>query len=116
MDIDWRKNAACLGRDPELFFPIGTDDFSLGQVREAKDVCRGCQAIAACLAWAVTNGPVAGIWGGTAENERTIAGRGDMAVVGPTGGGSSTGRAESRDGWRREVDASKQTLRSGEVL
>ncbi len=82
MDFEWRKNAACLASDPELFFPIGADDCSPGQVREAKAICRGCPVVAACLAWAVTNGPVAGIWGGTTETERAIACRRSVALVG----------------------------------
>lgn len=47
---DWRTQAACLGRDPELFFPHPSD-------REGEDaavaVCWGCPVEADCLAHAL---------------------------------------------------------------
>ena len=68
--MGWRKEAACRRQDPELFFPIGSGDSALHQMKEARAVCRRCPAVEPCLTWATTNGPVAGIWGGTTEAER----------------------------------------------
>jgi WhiB family redox-sensing transcriptional regulator len=66
---DWRNYAACHDVDPDLFFPLGTSDAALPQVDEAKQVCRTCPVCGPCLRWALDHG-VAGVWGGTTEEER----------------------------------------------
>ncbi|MBO0850661.1 MAG: WhiB family transcriptional regulator [Pseudonocardia sp.] len=68
--MDWRDGAACLGEDPELFFPIGTTGVGLRQVAQAKSVCRGCPVTGECLAWALDTGQLYGVWGGLSEDER----------------------------------------------
>ncbi|MBY8876086.1 WhiB family transcriptional regulator [Actinacidiphila acidipaludis] len=68
--MNWRLTAACRDLDPDVFFPIGTGGMSLVQIAEAKTVCRRCPVAEQCLAWAVGDGRVEGIWGGTTENER----------------------------------------------
>jgi WhiB family transcriptional regulator, redox-sensing transcriptional regulator len=68
--MDWRDRAACRDEDPELFFPIGSTGPALRQVDEAKAVCHRCQAIDACLTWALDSDQDAGIWGGRDEIER----------------------------------------------
>jgi WhiB family redox-sensing transcriptional regulator len=72
---DWRDSAACRRADPELFFPIGTDDASLDQARRAQQVCESCPVRAACLAWALAQPGTSGIWGGTTEDERRVLAR-----------------------------------------
>jgi WhiB family redox-sensing transcriptional regulator len=62
---DWRRRAACVGVDPELWFPVGP----LADVSEARAVCVGCPVRAVCLAWALERG-VQGVWGGLTEDER----------------------------------------------
>lgn len=61
----WQDLAACLGCDPELFFPppktIAT---------QAKAVCQGCEVRAECLAYAIETHQKHGIWGGLAPKER----------------------------------------------
>lgn len=69
-DMDWRDRAACLGEDPELFFPIGTTGPGLRQVAQAKSVCRGCPVAVECLAWALDTDQRQGVWGGLSEDER----------------------------------------------
>ena len=39
--MDWRSRAACLDKDPELFFPVGNTGPALLQIEEAKTVCSG---------------------------------------------------------------------------
>jgi len=64
MSGDWREHAACLGMDPDLFFPPETG--GKAQARKAKAVCARCPVRGACLADAMPFG----IWGGTAERDR----------------------------------------------
>jgi WhiB family redox-sensing transcriptional regulator len=62
---DWRHQAACVGADPELWFPVGP----LADVSEAKAVCAGCPVRAVCAVWALERS-VQGVWGGLTEVER----------------------------------------------
>jgi WhiB family transcriptional regulator, redox-sensing transcriptional regulator len=68
--VSWRQSAACLGGDPELFFPVGTSGPAVLQVEAAKAVCRGCPVAAPCLTWALDAGVEHGVWGGLTEEER----------------------------------------------
>jgi WhiB family transcriptional regulator, redox-sensing transcriptional regulator len=68
--MDWRQNAACIGEDPELFFPVGTTGPALDQVEQAKAVCRTCPVIEQCLEWALASNQDSGVWGGMSEDER----------------------------------------------
>ena len=67
---DWRDDAACLRADPDLFFPIGTTGPALGQVDQAKRICLACPVRTPCLQWALGQGILSGVWGGTTEEER----------------------------------------------
>ncbi|WP_055494196.1 WhiB family transcriptional regulator [Streptomyces sp. TP-A0356] len=68
--MDWLRYAACVGEDPELFFPVGTTGPAVVEAAAAKRVCRRCPVIDECLAWALSSGQTAGVWGGTDERER----------------------------------------------
>ena len=70
ISMDWRSRAACLEKDPELFFPVGNTGPALLQIEEAKSVCRRCPVIDTCLQWAIESGQDAGVWGGMSEDER----------------------------------------------
>jgi len=50
--MTWRKRAACLNEDPELFFPIGNTGPAFRQIENAKAVCRRCEVVDTCLKWA----------------------------------------------------------------
>src|SRR5690606_26612296 len=63
----WRDGAACLGVDPDLFFP---PQGGATNGAEAKQICGGCPVQAECLDYAVTTAQKYGIWGGTNERER----------------------------------------------
>jgi WhiB family transcriptional regulator, redox-sensing transcriptional regulator len=68
---DWRQRAACLGEDPELFFPAATAGLAVQfQAVQAKAVCARCPVADRCLAQALAFGDEAGIWGGLDEAER----------------------------------------------
>ena len=68
--MDWRHRAACRDEDPELFFPIGNTGPALLQIEEARAVCRRCEVVDSCLAWALESGQDAGVCGGMSEDER----------------------------------------------
>ncbi|QUF07840.1 WhiB family transcriptional regulator [Actinosynnema pretiosum subsp. pretiosum] len=63
---DFGAHPACVGEDPELFFPLPAQH---DQVAAAKAVCGWCPVRQACLTNALHHG-VEGVWGGTTEEER----------------------------------------------
>ena len=65
----WRRCATCRGKDPELFFPVGSAGPALAQIAEAKKTCR-CAVRGACLVFAMATGQEHRIWGGLTEDER----------------------------------------------
>ena len=68
--MDWRSRAACLDKDPELFFPVGNTGPALLQIEEAKAICLTCPVQEVCLQWAIDTGQDSGVWGGMSEDER----------------------------------------------
>ena len=68
--LKWSLRAACLDEDPELFFPIGVTGPAVQQIKDAKQVCRRCEVVDACLDWALRTGQDSGVWGGLSELER----------------------------------------------
>jgi len=64
-ELRWQDQAACLGMDPDLFFPERG-----ASTREAKSICRSCVVRGDCLEFALRNGEKFGIWGGMSERER----------------------------------------------
>lgn len=71
----WQLHAECRDEDPELFFPLGTTAAAVRQAEVAKQVCARCPVTEPCLADAVRNRWLEGVWGGTTEQERRRAGR-----------------------------------------
>lgn len=67
---DWRARGACLGEDPELWFPIGTTSSDLLIIEQAKTICRRCPSVEHCLQWALDTRQDSGIWGGLDEKQR----------------------------------------------
>ncbi|MET9381367.1 WhiB family transcriptional regulator [Streptomyces sp. NPDC002928] len=68
--MEWLRSAACVGEDPELFFPVGSTGPALRDIAAAKRVCARCPVLTPCLAFALSSGQASGVWGGTAEEER----------------------------------------------
>ena len=60
------RGAACVGADPDLFFPseAGGPEAYRARVAEASAICAGCPARAACYERALQNGERHGVWGG----------------------------------------------------
>lgn len=72
--VNWSR-AACLGKDPEMFFP---DDYCQGKARaraidEARRVCAHCPIMLDCREWANRTGQRYGVWGGVSQGERNRA-------------------------------------------
>jgi WhiB family redox-sensing transcriptional regulator len=67
--IDWQKQAACVQKDAERFFPVSDIGLSAQNIEQAKTICRTCRVRPACLKTAMDTGPD-GIWGGFTEGER----------------------------------------------
>ena len=62
---EWMEDAACLGVDPDLWFP------SRGSTgTRAKAICAGCPVRVECLDYALENNEQHGIWGGLDLPER----------------------------------------------
>ncbi|MFI5801986.1 WhiB family transcriptional regulator [Streptomyces sp. NPDC051561] len=75
-DLNWQRQALCVEADPEIFFPVGSNDTSEADERRAKDVCEVCEVRARCFQWAVNHRIPEGIWGGfTARERRELADR-----------------------------------------
>jgi WhiB family redox-sensing transcriptional regulator len=67
--MDWRDRGACLGEDPELFFPVGDLGPARAQLAAAKQVCQRCPVRGQCRDWALSAG-ADGVWGGMDDAER----------------------------------------------
>ena len=62
----WQYRAACLGEPVELFFPEGQGSSTSAALK----VCADCPVRAECYEWAVAEGFVHGVFGGTTEKQR----------------------------------------------
>ena len=77
---DWRAEAACLGTDLRLWFPLPS---AYGVAYErARAICDGCPVRTDCLAVALAGPPEGdvGIWAGTSPDERAAL-RDDRDIV-----------------------------------
>ena len=62
---EWRKRAACIGLDPEIFYPEPSFPPD-----EARKVCASCPVSAECLDYALTSNERFGVWAGTTRRQR----------------------------------------------
>lgn len=72
---DWRLRSVCANsNNPDAWFPDGTVGIWVARIEGAKRLCLNtCPVIDQCrvlLADLEANGPVAGIWAGTDEEDR----------------------------------------------
>ena len=63
--MTWHSRSACLGHDPEMFFPERGDTAA---VNAAKAICAGCPVAAECLAENIAEKD--GIFGGLSGRQR----------------------------------------------
>jgi WhiB family redox-sensing transcriptional regulator len=63
----WMAHGACLGVDPELFFPETGSN-----AKPAKQVCAVCPVREQCLAFSIREHIHYGVWGGASERDRRI--------------------------------------------
>ena len=65
---DWREQAECKDDPiPDLWFVPPGDRHGIAA---AKAICHRCPVAAECLAEAMADPSIVGVWGGTGENER----------------------------------------------
>ena len=65
---DWRDRAECKDDPiPDLWFVTPSDHHGIAA---AKAICRRCPVAAECLAEALADPSIVGVWGGTSEAER----------------------------------------------
>lgn len=62
---EWQEEAECRLADPELFF--ATDDTAQ---QAALQLCKECPVREPCLRYAIRDGQMHGVWGGTLEPQR----------------------------------------------
>lgn len=62
---DWYRDALCAEVDPDPFYPPKG-----GTTRPAKKVCAACPVREKCLAYALENREIEGVWGGLGPVER----------------------------------------------
>ena len=100
---DWRGRAEC--RDdptPDLWHPSSDAKTNRAHIEMAKARCRPCPVRDACLAEAISDPDITGIWGGTTATERAAL-RGTLKPSGPkdirhgTPGGARTHRKRGEE-------------------
>ena len=96
---DWREQAACKDDPtPDLWFVAPSDRHGIAA---AKAVCTRCPVAAECLAEAMANPSIVGVWGGTTENQRAklraAMPRQPKDIQHGTPGGHRTHRARGED-------------------
>ena len=69
---DWRAEAACVGENLDIFFPLGDQATHHALSNQAKQVCARCPVMNVCRAWALRTSPEFGIFGGLTAHERRL--------------------------------------------
>lgn len=67
LSTGWMDRAACRGAGSRLFL----SEYE-AEVRRAKVICQRCQVRETCLAYAVADPTIVGVWGGTTTSERRV--------------------------------------------
>lgn len=80
---DWRAEAACVGENLDIFFPLGDQATHHALSNQAKEICARCPVMATCRAWALRTSPEFGIFGGLTAHERRLVREGRWSGYGP---------------------------------
>lgn len=64
---EWVRRASCRGRGVDPYFPPGG-----GSTIAARAVCSGCPVRPECLAYALADPGLQGVWGGMSDAERRV--------------------------------------------
>ena len=67
--LDMIEQAACIGLEPELFFPTRNTNQHDTELKQVKAICAGCPVRVECLQEALSMNE-SGVWGGTTNAER----------------------------------------------
>ena len=70
--LPWMDHGRCTSGNAEVFFASDSDS-SADDVATAKAICHPCPVRAECLAYAMQDQRLQGIWGGQTEEERKAA-------------------------------------------
>ena len=70
-DMAWAEDAACRGRNPDLWFPAGGHGVGV-DYSAARRICAGCPVAADCLEHALAVPEQGGMWGGLDPDERRL--------------------------------------------
>ena len=73
--MNWWQLGRCAEVDPEIFFPDKGES-----TRDAKRVCFTCEVRAECLAYAMDDPSLIGVWGGMSYTERRVMRHGQVAA------------------------------------
>jgi WhiB family redox-sensing transcriptional regulator len=69
--MNWRTKAACKGMNPDIFYPEHEDGrMPRSYYDDARRICRSCEVSEKCLAEALDNNIVDGMWGGLTPKQR----------------------------------------------
>lgn len=67
----WDGLGACMGMDPDLFFPVDDDGEELPYpTSEAAAACQRCEVRGECLMWVLARPDERGTWGGLSAYQR----------------------------------------------
>lgn len=72
--MDWRDKAACIGHNPEHWFPVGSrSDVAarLAATEYARRICGKCPVRADCAQDALKAGRTQGVWAGVDLGDKT---------------------------------------------
>ena len=80
----WADHAACAGRDPDEFHPVGADAEQLALIR-LRPLCHTCTVYRECHDWALHH-ETEGIWAATTPTQRRRLRR-SLGIAQPNGTG-----------------------------
>lgn len=69
LDLSWREQAFCRGKDTSLFFPTVSETKSMATASNALQICLHCTVAHHCLFEAISYN-YDGVWGGTIYKQR----------------------------------------------